>query len=327
MDKFTDALKNGQTIRLVGDNVNWMLKVHDERIGHVGHLQHAFASAVIVNEFNFDHLPDVTPQKDCFDLNDFLLNQHDIDEINREYSIHIGRIVTKMMPYFEKFASSLPKFVEEPHDFMNKTNNVIPLPVVMKNEQSYKDVVDILDNYESLIHECFKQANIPVDNVKIHIAGDQLTRERFSGAKRLRAHHLSACDRYDHLGPITFGFFHMHMSFIQLIFDELYDSRSVTEIGTLKFLQERMCRLSVNADVKKAFDADKEFVLAVKDVYCAAAVMQHFGMEKFSDMPSKNICPDQLDENVWFKQQLSTIVNNFVCLSPPPVQNEVVEGI
>jgi hypothetical protein len=44
------CLVNGQSIRLVGDNENWMLKVHDERIDHVGHLQHAFASAVIVNE-------------------------------------------------------------------------------------------------------------------------------------------------------------------------------------------------------------------------------------------------------------------------------------
>ena len=39
---------------------------------------------------------------------------------------------------------------------------------------------------------------------------------------------------------INFGLFHMIMNFIQLIFNELYDSKSVNEIGTLKFLQDRI---------------------------------------------------------------------------------------
>ena len=77
---------------------------------------------------------------------------------------------------------------------------------------------------------------------------------------------------------INFGLFHMIMNFIQLIFNELYDSKSVNEIGTLKFLQDRIWRASVNADVRKAYDPDKEFVLAVK------AVMHHFGVTNYSDM-------------------------------------------
>ena len=124
------------------------------------------------------------------------------------------------------------------------------------------------------------------------------------------------------------GLLHMIMNFIQLIFNELYDSKSINEIGSLKFLQDRMCRVSVNADVKMAYDPDKEFVLAVKDAYCAAAVTHHFGMTNYSDMLLKNVCPDsQSDVIDWFKEQLTVIVNSVINLSEMHTEGEIVEGI
>ena len=75
-----------------------MLQVHDERIGRVGHLQHAFASAVIVYEFYFDELTDVSPQKEDFDIRDFILNYDNIQQIKCEYSLYIDRVVVKMLP-------------------------------------------------------------------------------------------------------------------------------------------------------------------------------------------------------------------------------------
>ena len=323
---FKDVLKNGQSFRLVGDNVDWMLHVRDERIGHVGHLQHAFASAVIVNNFNFEHLSTDMPQKSDFDINDFMLRQHDIQKIKEEYAIHVGSAITKTLPYFQKFASHLPRFITKPHEFMNGVNKVIPLPVIMKNEQSYKDVVQILENYENILETCYQKSGLSFDAVKIHIGGDQLTRERFSGAKNLRDHHFAAKERFDHLGPITFEFFHMVMNYVQLIFDELYDSSSANEVGTLKFLQERMCRVSVNANVKKAFDADKDFIVSITDVYRLAAAMHHFGMDTYTDMPTKNVLPcSPTDEIAWFTEQLSVIVNSVIDISVDVEDN--IEGM
>jgi hypothetical protein len=53
------------------------------------------------------------------------------------------------------------------------------------NEQYYAEVVDIpvLDSYEQVISDTFEDLR----DIKINIGGDQLTRERFSGAKSLRA--------------------------------------------------------------------------------------------------------------------------------------------
>ena len=59
------------------------------------------------------------------------------------------------------------------------------MPIMCKNEQNYADVVEILDSYEDHIADIYRKSGASLDEVKIHIGGDQLTRERFSGAKRI----------------------------------------------------------------------------------------------------------------------------------------------
>ena len=57
--------------------------------------------------------------------------------------------------------------------------------------------------------------------------GDALTRERFSGAKRLRAGADNTADRFGHLGPITFEFFHLQMNCLKVFNYSLYDEKSI----------------------------------------------------------------------------------------------------
>lgn len=59
---------------------------------------------------------------------------------------------------------------------MRRRNLVVALPVLPFNEQKYADVVQILDHYEQYIKEIYQSAEVPLD--KVHIGGDQLTRER-----------------------------------------------------------------------------------------------------------------------------------------------------
>lgn len=49
----------------------------------------------------------------------------------------------------------------------------------------------------------FEKSDTSLDDVKIHIGGDQLTRERFSGAKRVRQQAATDMERFAHLSPIT----------------------------------------------------------------------------------------------------------------------------
>ena len=47
---------------------------------------------------------------------------------------------------------------------MTKTNTVIPLPLLCKNEKTYADVFDVLDSYEQLIGDFYTKAGIKVDD-------------------------------------------------------------------------------------------------------------------------------------------------------------------
>lgn len=58
---------------------------------------------------------------------------------------------------------------------MRRRNLVVALPVLPFNEQKYADV-QILDHYEQYIEEIYQSAEVPL--AKVHIGGDQLTRER-----------------------------------------------------------------------------------------------------------------------------------------------------
>jgi hypothetical protein len=282
-------------------------------------MNNAFASAVIVLNFSFDDLPNVQPQMPYTSLSvsDFIPSSNDIRLIKEEFVIHMSVSCAKLLPYFQKFAKKIPKFLSVPHEFMGNINKVISLPLLLKNEQKLSDVVLILDYYVNFLDKCYKEAGRCFDNVQVHIGGDQLTRERFSGGKRIRTDHGDPKTNFSNLGPITFELFHMVMNFLQLIFKELYKSSSVAECGTLKFIQDRLSRKSVNEDVKKAYDADKEFIIAVNDIYSVVSIMQHFGMSAYTDQPTKNMCPcdcSEQDEYEWFVKEMRSIVNT-ICLN------------
>lgn len=57
-----------------------------------------------------------------------------------------------------------------------------------------------MDSYEDHIVDIYRKAKyLNLDGVKVHIGGDQLTRERFSGAKRVRQQAATERERLLHL--------------------------------------------------------------------------------------------------------------------------------
>ena len=95
-----------------------------------------------------------------------------------------------------------------------KKRTVIPLSVQAKNEQKNADVVVILDTYEDLVRQTAKDPSTHIS--AIQICGDQLKRERFSVAKRLRAGALIASERFCRLQ--LFELFHLQMNLLTVTF-------------------------------------------------------------------------------------------------------------
>lgn len=54
-------------------------------------------------------------------------------------------------------------------------------------------------------------------DVEVPFGGDQLTRQRFAGAKDLRRGCHTAKDKFEHCSPFTIEMFHTKMAFVQVI--------------------------------------------------------------------------------------------------------------
>lgn len=62
---------------------------------------------------------------------------------------------------------------------------MVTFQVLCKNEQNYAEVVDVMNSYGDHIVDIYRKANLNLDGLSVHIGGDQLTRERFFGVKRV----------------------------------------------------------------------------------------------------------------------------------------------
>ena len=60
-DQLIDLLKQGKRFRLVVDNINWKVGVHDQRLDNTSKMMHAFGSAAIVQNIDFRHLSACSP--------------------------------------------------------------------------------------------------------------------------------------------------------------------------------------------------------------------------------------------------------------------------
>lgn len=328
-EKLIDLLMQKRRFRLIGDNINWTVDVHDQRMGHSSHMEHAFGSAILVQNLDFSVLTNTYPQRNFEETpcQQFIPGVQDFTSIRRDYVVLMTRVACKFLPYFEMFQDCVPHQLSQPIDpKLTMKTEVIPLPVLFKNEQKYQDVVEILDFYEKIITNACTGAQVPVDNIRVHIGGDQLTRERFSGAKCLRAHEDSPTARFEHLSPITFEFFHLNMNILQMAYTILFKDGSAQDLGTMKSLQNRISRTVVNANVNAHYDADKDFFISIVDVYIAELFMEHFGMEDANSRPTKNLPPEftcDEEKQQWYMETVGGMVDEYIFAQ----EQEPVEGI
>ena len=141
----------------------------------------------------------------------------------------------------------------EYYEEMNTKSVVVPLPVLLKDEKKYAEVVDVLDQLELWAREIYSKAGLcvpadpnhvppgpvvgrparldqpashvppavpqiedPLANAKIPCYGYQLTRVRLAGAKDLRAGCHTPQNRLDHLYPFRIVDWNTKRSFLKV---------------------------------------------------------------------------------------------------------------
>ena len=132
-------------------------------------------------------------------------------QTKRDSVILISRVTFKYLPFFEQFGSVVQREISKPcSSNLRERTHVIPMPVLFRNEQYCQDVVFILEFYTNTVFDGYNKAGRQVtEETRIHIEGDQLKRERFSGAKAMRDHDNDPHDRLQCLRPISFEISHM----------------------------------------------------------------------------------------------------------------------
>lgn len=312
-----DSVKCNKKFRIIGDNVNFHVGVAQVRqnIGKVDRMEHWFGSAAIIQNIDFSYLPDTSPQQDIRQLScdQFIISDTELNEIVSDLSLLFGRIIVEHFPWLKFAKSAVNEQTYEMPDGMADKNKVIPLPILHKNEQKYADVVDILDSYQELCEQTFATAQKPLHTV--HVGGDQLTRERFSGAKALRAAALTPSERLESLNPVTFELFHLQMTVLSAFYQILYDTQT-TEPFSLYCQKVILLRKDADGnDVKNHYDSCKDLAESFIKAFVAEAFCEYIGL------PDTDLVPDNIPDYVnmssdeirsWLAEQISPIVNSVM---------------
>ena len=256
LDTAVELVKSGCKYTYVIDNIDWDVKVHDMREDNQNKSKHAVASSIVFDRVPTNHLPDDGPQKKLNEVN--LLDSVTIDradwiEIQKRMRTLTARAITEFLPQLAVFkeCSPLETYCQYGNE-MKKKSHVVTLPVLMKDEKKYSDMVDVLDKLEEWTHDISTMAGQcqPLDNPhvpdhplqpparpdqpgshippeprpddplvgkKIPCFGDQLTRVRAAGAKDLRAGAHTPRHRIDHIYPFRIVDWHTKRSFLKVL--------------------------------------------------------------------------------------------------------------
>ena len=256
LDHVVQLVKEGRSFVFVLDNVDWDVKVHDMRSDKQSQSVHAVATTIVFDRVSSKHLPDAGPKNSLANCNlkDTLSLNDEEKRCKREQNkVFIGRILVEFFPAFDFLKDFVPDHTPcEYHTEMSTKSVVVPLPVLLKDEKKYAEVVDVLDQLELWTREIYSKAGLcnpadpehvppgppigaparpdqpashvppvpqiedPLANVIIPCYGDQLTRVRLAGAKDLRAGCHTPQDRLDHLYPFRIVDWHTKRSFLKV---------------------------------------------------------------------------------------------------------------
>ena len=255
-DSLVKAVKDGKNLQGTGDNWDMKIHVHDMQSSHQNQDLHYFASNLIVERVPCQNLSSTAPRRDIKKLSNsvFLLNDEEKIKLREDFKVLVGRVLVAGIHSLSFLKSVIPEHI--PHKYqkeMSEKSVIDPLPMQLKDEKKYSDVVDILDYYENELEEIYSRANVierpdkqreqqpaPIEGqsslpdqprahynkvdesdhmkvVSVPFGGDQMTRVRFAGAKDLRSGTHSAKERLDHCSPFVSELFHTKMSYLQVL--------------------------------------------------------------------------------------------------------------
>ncbi|XP_044174453.1 uncharacterized protein LOC114950684 [Acropora millepora] len=216
----------------------------------------------------------------------FLPSPEEHAKLKKDFVLLVLRILAKNCKYFRQFGSMIPSHI--PHQYsmnMSRQSQIVHLGLLEKNENNIPEMLEILQH----CNEEYVPTNEDKSKIlqTIQVGGDHLTIERAISAVNAVG---DADNPYERLQGLVLKHedFHCEMNFLQMLFDYLYKSESVGDLGTLYQLKARMNRKDVSEKVNKSYHGCEAFFSTVVDGYVVYAAMEFFGMDSPHSTPSLN---------------------------------------
>eukprot|EP00731_Ephydatia_muelleri_P034686 Em0072g4a len=264
--------------RIVGDNIDKTVRPRDMRHNHQSTSLHYFHSYAVKDRVDVSDLspevPLVTSKE--IDVNLFLPSPEDCQSLEANFCTLMMRILVKHIPGISHLSSVVLQHIPHPYSVaMSKKSEVVPLGVLLKNENKLDDMMDILDGLHKYVPSIrtiqhFEDpedtsgepevTDIEIDHFcQILIGGDQLTAARVRGSQSIRRNSDNGRMRLDAFIPVVEDW-HTKMCFMQVLWSHLYKATSTLDVGTLYQLKILINRRNVSKDVKKDMNACEDFL-------------------------------------------------------------------
>ena len=165
-DSVIEAVKKRQKTRTVGDSWNLRILKRDMRQDAQNVNYNWFQFAIMINRINLDHLPATGHVGNIQrpDLTVFLPNDNETAMLRENYKVLAARVIIEFLGKFKFLDSVIPIHIPHPYQGqMAEKSVVIPMPMLQKDEKSYNDMVDILDQGEKWIREIYHKAGVIQD--------------------------------------------------------------------------------------------------------------------------------------------------------------------
>lgn len=187
-------------IKFWGDNVDKKRGARDVRSDHHGSLLHMYsilAGRSRIPPSDLSHTGCVV-NLSSLPADTFLPTSEDIVEVKKNLIVIVARIITKYIDSLSPLAKSVTQHIEHQYSAeMSQKSEVIVLDVLMKNEASRADMLDIMNHIQGYLGKGF-----PSDK-RVLSGGDQLTCERQVGAQRHVMDGNTIQERLGLLEPVT----------------------------------------------------------------------------------------------------------------------------
>lgn len=215
-DEAVKLVKQGKQMQGTGDNWDFRIKAHDMRSNNQNKDVHYFASNLVFERVPVpEKLSDVTPKRNIRTLPNsfFLLSDQEATKLRENFKVLVARVFVDVIAFLHFLKQVVPKHIH--HPYLKETAQksvIVPMPMQMKDEKNYSDVVDILSFYEDSLEEVYVKAGIAqvptatTSNMNPLSNGTETTMPMTHSRPDQPSAHSVKYDKADHMNGVSVPF-------------------------------------------------------------------------------------------------------------------------